>query len=205
MSWSTTNQKYFTFNSQDVWWKQHIRLALYGHSLFGYLTFTFKVHDQYDIEKLRERLKTGNFQCSCSQPYLTKCTDLSTMISPQVLNAQQLATALLSVKDSTEEYKSITTVFPLLIAFISIALSFVNDQKILGNIATWIFLSIAGIYAFYLLTITIVGSLYTNPRIKLIEALTIIANESYEKEQNPPETASAIILKEGKYEITVKV
>jgi amino acid permease len=99
------------------------------------------------------------------------------------MSIQARARAILDAKDSTEEYKSIDIVFPLLIAFIAVALSLAKDQKDLGGIVQ-LFLSIAIAYFVYLLALLFVGWLYTNPRIKLIEALAIIANETTKEEQH---------------------
>lgn len=118
------------------------------------------------------------------------------------MDASEMATAILDAKDSTEEYKSIDTVFPLLIAFIAVVLSLAKDQKDLGGIVQ-LFLLTAMAYTVYLLVLAFIGWFYKNPRIKLIEALTIIANETTKEEQQLQTFDSKIVLQEGEYNISV--
>lgn len=114
-----------TFSSQTIWQEGFCKSCRYGRTIVGYLTRKFK-ESGYDFNVLRAELGKSYFQDSCSAT-----------IESQKINAmsiQERARAILDAKDSTEEYKSIAIVFPLLIAFIAVALSLAKDQKDLGGI-----------------------------------------------------------------------
>lgn len=180
--------------SQIIWQRGFSKSWWYGRSIVGYLTRKFK-KEQYDLDRLRIALVESKLQCSCSQN--PDFRNIKTM------DASEMATAILDAKDSTEEYKSIDTVFPLLTVFLAVALNLAKDIKIVGSIVTWLFLLTAIAYTVYLLVLAFIGWFYTNPRIKLIEALTIIANETTKEEQQLQTFDSKIVLQEGEYNISV--